>query len=136
MRNLRFRTTRWLNNLLAFRHWRGRAIHSPFMYGLVRRVWIERRMTLEEYLGCPLTEAGDTSPDTIEAAARDLLSTRSDGLACLVVCGVDRRPERYGICRKIRSGKYCVSVDRYKTWYFFFDPKLRPQHYKIRCNSV
>ncbi len=130
MRNLSFRTARWLGNLFAFRHWRGRAIHSPFMYGLVRGVWVERRMTLEEYLGYPCIEAGDRSPAEIETLASELAATPEP--ACLVVRKIDCFLDYCKICQKISAEEDCVSVDRYKEWYLFFHPKLPRQHYKIR----
>ena len=137
------------------RHWRGHGIHSPFMYGIVRNVFMKSRITggdtaLYEALrgerigkknavklqnlythcrmdGYTLVLLPDVTMETVVATAREAAARRG----CLVLLSPHRSARCRRLARQIREHYPCVSVDRRLMMIYFFNPKLQPQHYII-----
>lgn len=48
-KQLYYRLSYRVRSYVHIRHWRGRRIHSPFMYGVVREVFMKRAVTGDDY---------------------------------------------------------------------------------------
>lgn len=137
------------------RHYRGHGVHSPFVYSLVRNVFMKRKphdgtgdiynkltaggvrrryatelQNLHSYCTYrTLTTYGMPDAGTEELGSMATEAGRSGGT--LIVLSPGRTKERKRFCSELALSKKCLSIYRKGYILFFFDDKLPRQHFNL-----
>lgn len=116
-----------LRHFFTARHWRGYAVHSPFMYRFMREVVIRSSRKdlprkIEDYF------AGENI--TILDRVNQLPDKNISGLALIREPFFDRREET--LWKEWYGTHHCAAVHFQGLMVIFFDKKLQKQFYTIR----
>lgn len=136
------------------RHYRGHGVHSPFVYSLVRNVFMKRKTEGNKDIYDELTGAGLKyryavelqnlhsycnkhgliTYGTLDAGMAELKAMSSEARrtgSTFIVLSPIHDPERKRFCSELALSKTCLSIYRKGYIIFFFDDKLPRQHFNL-----